>query len=82
MSNDDDDEIMYVSQFDGSYCGFVHQRELYNVAGRHIGMYCSAGGLSTRAVPISASCVATAYYLKPILEERGGTTSQLFTKWG
>jgi hypothetical protein len=35
--NDSSDETIYLSRYDGSYCGFLHQGEVYNVAGRHVG---------------------------------------------
>jgi hypothetical protein len=37
MNDDNDDETLYVSQYDGSYFGFVYQGQLYNADGREIG---------------------------------------------
>jgi hypothetical protein len=31
----DEDETVYLSRYDGSYCGFVYQKEFYSPNGQH-----------------------------------------------
>src|SRR4051794_6323279 len=33
----DEDETIHLSRYDGSYCGFVYQGEVYSPAGQHVG---------------------------------------------
>src|SRR6266852_4540848 len=33
----DEDETVYLSRYDGSYCAFVYQGEVYSPTGRHVG---------------------------------------------
>jgi hypothetical protein len=35
--NDSSDETIYLSRYDGSYCGFLHLGEIYNTRGLHVG---------------------------------------------
>jgi hypothetical protein len=35
--SDSSDETIYLSRYDGSYCGFLHQCEIYNTGGLHVG---------------------------------------------
>jgi hypothetical protein len=32
-----EEETIYLSRYDGSYCGFVYQGEVYSPGGRHVG---------------------------------------------